>query len=248
MANAGEFFVCMLMYIPRHGKFIQVEKSRLNNNGNIIPVFDERPASNILSTSVSGTKGKIRGRAYGVTNLIQNKRSFIGANFTYSFFLEEGSVFSNAPHRCTIDISAVGRFEHFAAKPFPDDPRTPTPSTISSITSRITIYQQNSSGNFSSLITSPQNILHNNSVTANNTEIDIIDTTETYTVEFTPPSDRAISIKVIITISAAATGSHSDIKVGSLVSFAKSFVVSASKARVQKIMPQNDFCRNVIGV
>jgi len=241
--------VCILLHAPRTAELINTDIDAINEvQGGFIPIWDHRLGVNRLTTSINANGiGRFNGRAFGVSNIFGHKRSVVTADFEYSFAIDPSSVIANEAFVFKVDVMARGRFQHFPAVSSPGDNRQPPAMTFGLVFTRVRIAELNNQGQeLRELARSPfQHFQADLVLPATQNVIDVVNTVDPVELQFTPTGQGLIVFDVIVSVQAAATGGFSDIRVGALDSFNRSFQVSASNARVQKVMPEEDFCRSI---
>lgn len=250
MNNWVQKLICILLYAPRTAELINTDIDEINEvQGGFIPIWDSQPlGTNTLVTSIDANGiGRFRGRANGVSNIFGHKRSVVTADFEYSFAIDPSSVIANEVSVFKVDVMARGRLNHFPATSSPGDPRQPPAMTFGLVFTRVRIAELNSQGQeLGQLAISPfQNFQASLMLPATQRRIDVVDTVDQIELQFTPTGQGLIVFDVIVSVQAGATGGFSDIRVGALDSFNRSFRVSASNARVQKVIPEDDPCLEI---
>lgn len=250
MNNWAQKLACIFLYLPRKPERINTDIDEINEiQGGFIPIWDSQPLGvNRLATSFdTNAIGRFRGRAFGVSNLFGHKRSVVTADFEYSFATDPSSIIANEAFAFKVDVTARGRFHHFPATSSPGDNRQPPARTFALVFTRVRIAEINNQGQeLRELARSPfQHFQADLMLTATQNVIQRVDTVDPIELQFTPTGQGLIVSEVVISVQAAATGGFSDIQVGALDTFGRPFLVSASNARVQKVIAEDDPCLGI---
>jgi len=247
--SALQTIACLIAHAPITAAFESSTVTNVNEtqNNDRIPGWDHWLDDNSVSTRIEANIGRVRARAWGVSNPVKNFRSVVGAEFRFRFVIRPDQVvFDQGLYRFSVDLRLDGRFLHTPAVPYPADPRQPPARTDSQITTFIRVRALDQQGNVSTLPFSPQSIHDFTSRDAlqGSASVPISDAT-TVRHEVNLPGDRLIVFSVDTGVLAAATGEYSDCRIrGSEGRFR--FRVIAENARIQKVLQPSDPCFDVL--
>ena len=143
--SALQTILCLISHAPIDTPLVSASATEENEVqlSNKIPGWDDWLHDNSVNAYIAnGDTGRVRARAWGVSNPVRNFRSVVGATFVFRFILNPDQVaFPGERYRFTANVRSEGRFLHLAATPYPDDPREPPARTFSQLDTRLGIAQ-----------------------------------------------------------------------------------------------------------
>ena len=216
-------------------------------NTNKIPGWDDWLDDNSVNARIAnGDTGRLRARAWGVSNPFTNFRCIVGADFFFEFDLHPSRVaLPGDRYRFTADITSEGRFLHLAAVPRPGDGRLPPASTISQLVRDITAFQILPSGDFQSIAAGPRINDLFRTVDATQALEELIDSTVQVSLDFFPNGLNPVVFRILRGVYGAATGVFSDIRITGSEG-RRNFRVRVRNARVQRVLERNDPCFDIL--
>ncbi|WP_169976862.1 hypothetical protein [Tautonia rosea] len=256
MNGIGDFLqwlACLILYSPIEPDEIDTELNTVNEKQQFVPILDSCGGANTLTANFTNANvGRIRGQAFGCSNFVQNKRGVIGADFAYLSGIAGGDILTGIEYEFRARVAARGRMRHFPAETPGGSPpfgRNPAPFTIGLVFTYIRIFQVNDAGDLFEIERSPQ-ILHR-SVThpasAGVILLDPFDLDEEVSLRFTPINDGPVFFEVEVSVQGGATGSFSDIQIGSFEDASSGFAtVEVSVPIAQKVL-EDDACAELFG-
>jgi hypothetical protein len=245
-----ETIVCLLTHARVEAIFSSATIMEVINevqNNDRIPGWDEWLDDNKVNTRLEANVGRIRARAWGVSNPTSNFRSLIGARFRFRFIIRPDQiVFDQGLYRFNVKIRSDGRFLHTPAVPYPSDPREPPARTFSEMSTQVRMSALDQQGT----ITASRQFTRETDHTTTQDAVDgglieVISTSINLEHEMILPGASTIMFSVDREVIAAATGSYSDCRIrGSNNRFR--FRVIAEDARIQKVLQTDDPCFDVL--
>lgn len=236
---------CLIAYIPIEPAFFEsaVREENEVQRTSMIPGWDDWLNDNSIQASiVNDTTGRVRGRAWGVSNPFENFRSVVGAQFRFQFILDPSRVaFPGERYRFSADIESDGRFLHTPAVPSSGDDRRPPATTISELDLRLDVLRILRDGNSIPLgqTFKNQDLFHE--VEASQFLEETINTSVKVSQDFFPNGQDVIVFRITRGVIAAATGVFSDIRIrGSEGRF--KFRIRPRNVRVRRVLEQSDPC------
>ncbi len=247
--SALQELACLIAYAPVAPEAVrdfarEVNEVQLSDK---VPGIDHWLDDNsIRAYTVGTTTGRVRGRAWGVSNPFTNFRSVVGADFVFEWVLDPSSVASpGQEHRFSVDIETDGRFLHVAAVPTPDDSRTPVANTVSQMTARLEIFRVTSNGSLVEIANSVDEADHFVEVQATAGLNELIETSCPLEQVFVPNGQDPVLFRVTRSVIAAARGSYSDIRIRGSAG-RRNFRTRVRNRRVQRVLAPDDPCARFI--
>ena len=257
--------LCLLQHAPVEAAFESSSFSYINDTGGSDrnPLVDNWLHDNEVVASLSGSTGRVRGRAWGTSNSWTNFASSVGARFTFRYFVPPEDIVAGELYRFIIDLNSLGRFLHVAAVPRPNDDRKPPAVTGSVLNTQIDIFEISTTNGESSVnnvsegginikrgnefLSSNQASLQDQStiIEANARQVEVINRIQTLAMNFRPTGNNPIICRVRRFVSASARGEYSDIRIRG-AGGRKRFRVKAENPRIQKVLVPDDPCFEVL--
>src|SRR5688572_15202888 len=117
--SALQTILCLLSHAPIDTPLVSARASEADGvqPASHIPGWDDWLEDYSVNAYIAnGTTGRVRARAWGVSNPVRNFRSVVGATFVFRFLLNPDQVaFPGERYRFTAHIRTEGRFLHLAA-------------------------------------------------------------------------------------------------------------------------------------
>ncbi len=241
--------LCLLAYAPVRLPLVATSTGPVNETPGTLklPGIDHWECDSSVSASVDpdAGRGRVRGRACGVSNWFENFRSVVGAEFSFRFLAQRDHIVAGEEYHVEVDVLSRGQFRHFPAVPSPGDQKQPPARTSAHVDTRVQVHEVNNSGGIvNTLADSGQILMHNRvlEATAVLENTVLIDRTEQ--VRFQPSGQRDVLCRVTHNVLATAAGSFSDIRIRG--ADARNFEVEIREVRIARVLQPGDPCFRIL--
>jgi len=240
---------CLIAHAPIEANFFESSSREEDEvqNCDKIPGWDDWLNDNSVNAYiVNNTTGRVRARAWGVSNPFTNFRSVVGAQFRFRFIVNPDQVlFPQERYRFTVDIDTDGCFLHTAATPTPDDERQPPARTFSQLDTQLTIFTIRPNGNAVQIASAVNDQDLVTMIDATEGFGETIDSRISISQEFFPNGAEPVVFRIVRNVLAAATGVYSDIRIRGSEG-RRNFRVRALNPRIHKVLEVGDPCFEVL--
>jgi hypothetical protein len=245
MTMSFETIACLIAHAPYEADHLSSDVQEVSEyqRTSRIPGWDHWLEDNSINAYLANNStGRLRGRAWGVSNPFTNFRSVVGAQFRFEYLLApENILFPQERYRFSIDVETDGRFLHTAAVPTPDDDRQPPARTFSQLDNTLSAFQFLANGGAQQIAADVRRQDLFRILEASQALEETIASNRTLSIDFFPNGQNIIMFRFIRGVLAAATGEYSDIRIRGSEG-RRNFRVRVSKPRVQRVLEQSDPC------
>jgi hypothetical protein len=245
--------LCLIAYapidLPRVATSVETIDETIGTDK--IPGWDHWLHDNAVSVRTITTEesgmGRVSARAWGVSNHFTNFKSEAGAEFRHRFLLRRDQIVGGEQYQFDVTHAFRGRFVHFAAVPYPDDPREPPAVTEATVDVRIRIVEVNNQGiGVGVLAASGQIVEHSRTIEPTPASVEeLLDDERRHSLRFTPTGIRDVVCHVTTSARAAATGEYSDNRIRGIPPAGR-LGMEVRDAQARRVLQEGDYCFDVL--